>query len=358
MESMDKLSEAGGGGKAEESIIDSLLSGVMVFDSNQHLLLANHAAAANLDVPLDALARGERVSSLPLPAEFRAFVENALNAHRPLERQEVVIRQPDGSRKEIGLSGSLLRGPAEFNGMVFLFVDMTERRALERAGELNRQLAQIGGLTAGVVHELRNPISVIGGLAELVRRKMDESDPRRKNVLAIIEESHRMERSISQFLGFARPFELEPILCGPRAIVQRAIALSRGRAEKKKVAVELRPGRPLPEVRADLNMLAQALNNIITNAVDAVGVAGKIEIDVREEDEEIVFDIVDNGPGVQVGEKDDIFSPFFTRKESGTGLGLAICHRIVTAHGGSVSYKNREEGGAQFTVRIPVRMRL
>ncbi|HUW61663.1 MAG TPA: ATP-binding protein [Candidatus Bathyarchaeia archaeon] len=355
---MNKLPEVDSGGKAEQSTIDSLLSGVMVFDSNQRLLLANEAAAENLDVPLEALARGERVSGLPLPAEFRAFVENALNARRPLERQEVVVRQPDGSRKEIGLSGSLLRGPADFNGMVFLFVDMTERRALERAAELNRQLAQIGGLTAGVVHELRNPLNVISGLAELVQRKMDESDPRRKNVLAILDESHRMERSISQFLGFARPFELEPILCGPHAIVQRAIALSGGRAEKKKVTVELRPGPVLPEVRADLNMLAQALNNIIANAVDAVDEGGKIEIDVREDDEDIVFDIIDNGPGVHVGEKDDIFSPFFTRKESGTGLGLAVCHRIVTAHGGTVSYRNREEGGAQFTVRIPVRMRL
>ena len=355
---MNKVPESEGDGQVEESVIDSLSSGVIVFDTNLRLLLANHAAAENLDVPLDALARGRQASDLPLPPEFRGFVENALNARRPLERQEVVIRQPDGSKKEIGLSGSLLRGPAEFNGMVFLFVDMTERRALERAAELNRQLAQIGGLTAGVVHELRNPLSVISGLAELIQRKMDEADPRRKNVLAILDESQRMERSISQFLGFARPFELEPILCGPRAIVQRAIALSHGRAEKKRVTVDLRPGRPLPEVRADLNMLAQALNNIITNAVDAVDKAGKIEIDVREDDGEIVFDIVDNGPGVRVGEKEDVFSPFFTRKESGTGLGLAICHRIVTAHGGAVSYKNREEGGAQFTVRIPVRIRL
>lgn len=342
----------------EESIIDSLSSGVVVFDAELRLLLANHAAAENLDVPLEALARGEQVSGLPLPPEFRTFVEKALNSRAPLQRQEVVIRGADGSKKEIGLSGALLRGPADFNGMVFLFVDMTERRALERAAELNRQLAQIGGLTAGVVHELRNPLSVIGGLAELIERKTEETDPRRKNILAIIDEAHRMEQSISQFLGFARPFELEPTLCGPRAIVQRAIALSRGRAEKKSVAVELRPGPSLPEVRADLNMLAQAVNNIITNSVDAAPAGGKIEIDVREDEDEIVFDILDNGPGVRIGEKEDIFSPFFTKKESGTGLGLAICHRVVTAHGGSVSYKNREEGGAQFTVRIPVRMRL
>jgi signal transduction histidine kinase len=342
----------------EETIIDSLSSGVIVFDAEPRLLLANHAAAQNLDVSLDALARGALVSELPLPDEFRKFVEGALNARRPLERKEVVIRDPDGSKKEIGLSGALLRGPAEFNGMVFLFVDMTERRALERAAELNRQLAQIGGLTAGVVHELRNPLSVIGGLAELVARKTDETDPRRKNVLAIIEESHRMEQSISQFLGFARPFELDPTLCGPRAIVQRAIALAHARAEKKAVTVELKPGPALPEIRADLNMLAQAVNNIITNAIDAVRPGGKIELIVRNDDDEIVFDILDNGPGVHVGEKEDIFSPFFTKKESGTGLGLAICHRIVTAHGGNVSYKNREEGGAQFTVRIPVQVRL
>lgn len=343
-------------GELEEGIVNSLSSGVIAFNADLRLVAANSAAAGTLEVPHGAFTAGATLAELPLPREFKSFVENALGARDALSREEVVIQKPNGARKEIGLSASLLRGPAAFNGMVFLFIDMTERRALERAAELNRQLAQIGGLTAGVVHELRNPLGVISGLAELVARKLDQEDPRRKNVEAILEEAGRMERSISQFLGFARPFELEPTLCGPRAVVQRAMALSQARAEKKQVAVEIRPGEPLPEMRADLNRLAQALNNIIVNAIDAVGERGRVEIGVEKDEGEIVFNIIDSGPGVQVGENEDIFSPFLTRKESGTGLGLAVCHRIVTAHGGTVSYTNREEGGAEFIVRIPVRM--
>jgi len=341
----------------EEEIINSLSSGVVAFDAEGRLVAANPAAAGNLDVPHGDLTAGTPLSELPLPHEFQKFVENALAGRQPLARQEIVIRKPNGARKEIGLSASLLRGAAAFNGMIFLFIDMTERRALERADELNRQLAQIGGLTAGVVHELRNPLSVIGGLAELVARKLEEDDPRKRNVQAILEETRRMEKSIAQFLGFARPFELEPTLCGPRAVIQRAVALSQARAERKQVALEIRPGEPVPEIRADLNRLAQALNNIIVNAIDAVGEGGRVGVDVQEDENEVVFRIADNGPGIQAGENEDIFNPFFTRKESGTGLGLAVCHRIVTAHGGTISYANREEGGAEFTVRIPVRIR-
>lgn len=339
-----------------DSIINSLSSGIIAFDAHRRLLAANYAAAENLDVPHGDLAAGTPLEDLPLPKELREFVDKAIETRQPMARQELLLRTPGGGRKEIGLSVSLLRGAAEFNGMVFLFVDMTERRALERAAELNRQLAQVGGLTAGVVHELRNPLSVIGGLAELIGRKMEPDDPRCKNVHSILEETRRMERSISQFLSFARPFELEPALCGPRAVVQRAIALAHGRAEKTAVSIELQPSPPMPEIRADLNMLAQALNNIIINAIDAAGPGGRVQIDVRADEDQIVFDITDNGPGVHVGDKDDIFSPFFTKKESGTGLGLAICHRIVTAHGGTVSYTNCQEGGAQFTIRVPARM--
>lgn len=337
-----------------EQIIDSLTSGVLALDEDGRVLVANAAACSHLELPEGTITRGALVDELPLPAAFLLKLQTVLNEHRPLEREEVVVPRESGEKKELGFSASLLEGPESFNGAVFLFVDMTERRALERAAELNQQLAQIGELTAGVVHELRSPLSVIGGTAELVERKLEEGSPHRKRVMTIINEALRMGRSISQFLGFARPFDLELAPCAPRRAADRAYELCETAARGKRVLLEIEEVGELPAMRADCGRLAQAISNIAGNAIDAVEEEGRVTIVVSREGASIQYDILDDGPGVHLRPGEDLFKPFFSKKEGGTGLGLAICHRIVTAHSGSVTHVNRDEGGTRFRIRIPI----
>jgi len=107
-------------------------------------------------------------------------------------------------------------------------------------------------------------------------------------------------------------------------------------------------------MRADAGRIAQALANILNNAVDAAGDGGHVAVSVRAETDEVVFEVLDDGPGLHLGPDEDVFSPFFTRKEGGTGLGLSVVHRIVTAHGGRVTHGDRAEGGARFEIRLPL----
>ena len=337
-----------------EQIIDSLTSGVIAFDADGVIIMVNRAARDHLGVPEERLYKGMRLDDL---LELRPFVDvlhGVLTTHAPVTRQEVVLSRPDGGKKEIGFSASLLQGPREFNGAVFLFVDMTERRALERVAELNRQLAQIGELTAGVVHELRNPLSVISGMAELVQRRIEPTDPRHKSVTTILNEAKHLERLVAQFLGFAKPFELDVAPCRVETVVERTVALCQPRAQTKNVTLAATAQAGLPEMNADAEKLSQALVNIVSNGIDAVADGGHVWIHASREQADIRFEIADDGPGIRLRPGEDPFSPFFSKKEGGTGLGLAICHRIVTAHAGSVTYGNREEGGARFTVRVPI----
>lgn len=337
-----------------EQIVESMASGIIAFDKDGAVLSANSAACNHLGVSVDAIRIGMRIDQLVLPRPFLSLVRLVIQGHKDLPRQEIVLTDENGHKKEIGLSASLLKGPHPFNGAVFIFVDMTERRTLERAAELNRQLAQIGELTAGVVHELRNPLSVIIGMSELLQRRIEENDPRRKNVDTIALEGRHMERSISQFLGFAKPFELEPVRCRPELVVGRVTDLCRAAAAKKNVKITAETAPGLPEMEADPAKLAQALANIVSNAIDAVSKDGWVCISTRHDGADIEFVVVDNGPGIHLKPGENLFKPFFTKKESGTGLGLAICHRIVTAHCGSVTYGNADSGGARFVLRIPV----
>jgi len=341
--------------KSSPSIADqalqSLTSGVLAMDADGVVLLANAAAGAFLGMDLSP---GARLSELPEASPFLEVVHEIMQSRQPLSRREIRIAAQDGVRKELGLSASLLDGPKEFNGVIFLFTDMTERRALERSAELNRQLAQIGELTAGVVHELRNPVSVVSGMAELLLRRLDPADERREIVDTIFDEAKHLEESIAQFLGFARPFDLDIAYCSPETIAERALRLCDRPAVKKEVHLESLLEDDLPQMRADAGRAAQAIANLVCNAIDAVGPKGWVRLSVRRDDAAIVFDVMDDGPGIDLAANEDLFSPFFTKKEGGTGLGLSIVHRIVTAHGGSVRYINRPEGGACFTVRMPI----
>lgn len=333
-------------------IIQALASGVIAVDRDGVIITLNAAATDFLCVSPDTLRPGAKLSDIPHIEPLATLLAKIMRGGQPVSRHEITLACPGGIVKQIGLSASMHEGRGAFDGVVVLFTDMTERLRLERSAELNRQLAALGELTAGVVHELRNPVSVISGLAELLIRKLETGDVRREAAETILRETREIERSISQFLGFARPFELQLGTCSPADIIDRTIQLCRRRAENNGVTIENQSGTHMHPVRADLYRFAQALSNVVNNAIDAAPKGGRVVLDAYEEGEYTVFEISDNGPGIHLRPGEDLFAPFFTTKEGGTGLGLTIAHRIVTAHGGSVSYANLPEGGACFVVRL------
>jgi len=336
-----------------EQIVNSLSSGVIALDLDGKIIMANPAAAAYLDVAPSALATGTPLTEVPNAGPLADVLANVTAAGAPISRHEVTLALPNGIVKQIGLSASVHTEEEALNGIIVLFTDMTERVRLERSAELNRQLAALGELTAGVVHELRNPVSIISGMAELLIRKLEPEDERQNAANTILREASALERLISQFLGFARPFELQRGKCTADAIVDRTVQLCRRRAERKKVSLDAESPAEI-RVHADLYRVAQALSNIANNAIDAVPEGGRVSIHTVAGTEEVTFIIADNGPGIELQPGEDLFRPFFTKKEGGTGLGLTIAHRIIAAHYGTVSFDSGADGGACFTVRIPV----
>lgn len=336
-----------------EQIVNSLASGVIALDPEGRIIMANPAAAMYLDVDPSALAPGTSLAAVPNAGPLASVLLEVTASGQPISRHEVTLSLSEGIVKQIGLSASVHSEKEALNGIIVLFTDMTERVRLERSAELNRQLAALGELTAGVVHELRNPVSIISGMAELLIRKLDPEDERMNAAQTILRETADLERLISQFLGFARPFELQRGKCTADAIVDRTVQLCLRRAELKGVALE---GTSPADVRvhADLYRIAQALSNIANNAIEAVPRGGRVSIRALPEETELVFEIEDDGPGISLQPGEDVFRPFFTKKEGGTGLGLTIAHRIIAAHEGTVSFENGAGGGTCFHVRIPL----
>lgn len=336
-----------------EQIVSSLSSGVLAVDAEGLVITANHAASIHLNVSPDFLAPGRRLDAIPdasLP--LMRLMEELRGNLETVSRREVAVTNAEGTTI-LGITASPLQGEQEFNGVIFLFLDITELRRLEKTAELNRQLAQIGELTAGVVHELRNPLSVISGMAELLMRKSVENDPVHSKAGTILTEARQMEQLVSQFLSFAKPFSLKPEACPPELIVERSVALASPVAEQFRVALECETEAGLPVIHADAPKLAQALSNILRNAVEVSPAGKRVLFRTALSGEHLQFRVEDEGPGIHIEEGDDLFSAFYSKKAGGTGLGLSIVHRIITAHGGAITYGNLPEAGAWFEVLVP-----
>lgn len=336
-------------------IIASLTSGVIALDGAGCIVRANAAAAKQLGICEERLAAGNLLEAAADIQPFVKVVRHAISERQAVSRREITLPCSEGGARVIGLTVSLIEGPGGFEGAILLFADLSEVRDLERAVALNSQLARIGEMTAGVVHELRNPLTVIRGSAELLLRGLDGGDKRRAALRHILDETVLLERTIHRFLSLAKPFSLNVGRCDPHKIAERACRLCAQRAKDKHAVLLCESGPPLAAIAADFEKTAQALANIVDNAIDAVGESGgEVRVRAFQEGDLAVFEVCDNGPGIRLPPGKDLFAPFFSMKENGTGLGLSIVQQIVSAHKGTVACANREEGGARFVIRLPV----
>ena len=235
-------------------------------------------------------------------------------------------------------------------------------RQLEQAQEDARRserLAALGQLSAGLAHELRNPLAVIKGSAETLMRKLAAADPVTTEVAGYISsEVNRMNMLVTRFLDFARPHKLELAREQVPPLIDRALKAAHDRWPEAKVEVERQFTAALPPVPVDRDLMEQVFTNLVLNAYEAMGPAGgKLLVDVaRAHSEgrpgvEITFE--DTGPGISPEQREQIFNPFFTTKETGVGLGLSIVSKIVDDHRGWIRVSGEPGKGACFRIFLP-----
>jgi signal transduction histidine kinase len=241
--------------------------------------------------------------------------------------------------------------------------DLAEvNRRLEQAQEEARRserLAALGQLSAGLAHEMRNPLAVIKGSAETLTRKLAASDPLTTELAGYISsEVNRMNVIVTRFLDFARPLKLDRRREAIPPIIERALKAAHDRWPDAKVQVERQFADGLPEISVDRDLIEQVFTNLVLNAYEAMGAeGGKLRVAIRPAESdgrrgvEITFD--DTGPGIPAELREQIFNPFFTTKETGVGLGLSIVSKIVDDHRGWLRVASEPRPGASFHLFLP-----
>jgi signal transduction histidine kinase len=216
------------------------------------------------------------------------------------------------------------------------------------------KMAAIGELAAGIAHEIRNPLGIITGSAETVRKNEDRKI-REEMTDYILEESKRINGLISTFLDFARPKEPKLVSCDLRGVLEKTLLLISPQA--KTLGVEIKkviPQEPL-QVSIDPDQMRQAFTNLGVNALEAMPRGGVLKVTVLENTRgKVSIQFSDTGKGVPKEVQSKVFDPFFTTKEGGTGLGLSIAHRIITQHEGDIRVEGEEGRGSIFTISLPL----
>jgi len=218
------------------------------------------------------------------------------------------------------------------------------------------RLATIGQLSAGVAHELNEPLSNILGFAQLIKKYPKLSEQTRKDVEKIVKASLHAREVIKKLMIFARQMPPQKTQVNLNRIVEEGLYFLESRCAKEGIKVVRSLSPDLPNITADLSQLTQVLVNLAVNAIQALEKGGSITITTRTSKDHILLIVEDTGCGMNEEVKKQIFLPFFTTKEigQGTGLGLAVVHGIISSHGGTIEVESEVGCGSKFVVKLPV----
>jgi len=280
---------------------------------------------------------------------------------------EVIRDISDDYQKVFKLQGLIVISCFIVMGILFLILrfvvkngeKIIEKRAEERL-KLEEKLIQaehlsaIGGMTAGISHEIRNPLGIIKSSAQLLKKKMDKLDPGSKIPDIIVEESTRLNHIITDFLDFAKPRipDLRP--CIIHEVIEKNLTFLATQINTAKINIKKNYQENIPLVQADTAMLYQSFLNILLNSFDALEENGAITISTWSDQAMVHICFTDNGYGISQDMLKKIWTPFFTTKDTGTGLGLGIVKNIIEAHKGSIQLSNAEPLGTKVEIALPI----
>ena len=329
--------------KFSERIVASLPSGLIAFDGAGLSMVINTPGRALLEV--NGAAMGESYRQLfGAHEELAQMVGDCLQTGTVYRRSEIEAVSADGKLRRLGATVAPIELPPERGprGALCLLTDITEVTELREQGALKNNLESLGEMSAGLAHEVKNAIATLQGYAQFLQ-SMELNEKAEAAAASMLNEVRNLSSMVTAFLNFARP---QPVQLEEVSLSELISDCATELGLEPVVDVD-----QSLTVRADERMLRQALLNLLRNAAEA-SPDGSVSVSAARENESIVIQVRDNGPGIAPADLRKIFIPFFTTKAKGHGIGLALTHRIITQHGGTLTAANSTEGGALFTIRI------
>src|SRR2546428_3993932 len=348
-----------------DRIVASMPTGLLAFDASGYATVSNGPARDLF--PNNRIAPGQHYSAVfadfPVLAEM---VEACLSSGRLYRREEIETTNGTEPAQRLGATVAPIDPASESGarGALCLITDITEVTRLREQVALKKNLESLGEMSAGLAHEFKNAMAALHGYAQFLQSA--DRDPQGQAAAdALLQEVRNLSEMITSFLNFARPQPLQLEDVSLDELIQECERDLKPLLEEQRIdLVSKGPSsaqRQRLEVRADARLLRQALSNLLRNAAEAIPdgqadrrVTVEASIETDQGKQWATISIHDTGPGIPASDLQKIFIPFFTTKSKGHGVGLALAHRVITQHGGTLTADNARDGGAVFTIKLPV----
>ncbi|WP_419785167.1 sensor histidine kinase [Pseudodesulfovibrio sp.] len=348
----------------QELILKNLPVGLLVIDRNGKIIEASPSACTILGCPMDDFKSrqwGEIFLSRQENLEFSEVVLDAIQNETPTVERVTPYLAPNGDQKYLSVISSAEREDGKITAIVVLFEDLTELHRLNQREkhilEVNHRLAKqraesLIAFAQSVAHQVRNPLMAIAGFSRLLERNANETE--HQSLEAIREEATKLESMVRAVA------EYSAIVVGPPIQVNLWVVIEDAKhriAEHPAVAnqgIDWQADCPDMSIKADRDLTALALSEVLLNAAEFAGPKATIRICAKEVDATIKITVTDNGPGFTREGLGMAFDPFFTTKASGAGMGLTRARLILNGHQGTMDIDNHPEGGARVTMTLPV----
>jgi PAS domain S-box-containing protein len=343
------------------AILEAAAQAIVIVDEGGTILSVNRQAEVMFGHPREQLVGTAVETLLPKRLQERHAQHRATyfrDPHvRPMGRGlDLLARRADGTEFPVEISLSYVQTDEGLRALAFI-TDITQRQRLERATRQTERLSALGQLSAGVAHEINNPIGVMTTRIELML--MDaEVNKLPAEVLEDLKVLHRHAQRVATIttglLSFARQSPQERTLVDLNGVVGDVLVLLGRQLERQGVQVHCDLEPSLPPVLGHANALQQVVLNLVTNAAQAMPTGGEVTITTALERATIRLAVIDNGPGITPEHLPHIFEPFFTTKPAGTGLGLSVTYGILNDHNATVDVESTPGQGTRFVLTFPV----
>ena len=333
-----------------ENIFNSLAEGILVLDSDNNPVYLNKRLNEMINVDTEDLFGSFSYYD-------RRLANLILESKEEFKDEEIEITEPYYRLLRMSKL-ALLSQEGESLGAIIIVDDITQEKRAQEEKVSGEKFATLSQLSAGVAHEVGNPLNALQIHLELLKKEIRKLSPKSREKLidfvkVIREEIDRLDKIVSQFLEASRPSFLKLEEVGVENIMKELITFLSPEFRKNKIEIKEDYSSCIPAILLDRNQIRQAFLNIFKNSIEAMPKGGNIYISTSLKGDRVEIGIKDEGIGIPEDKLYRIFEPYFTTKDRGSGLGLMITYRIIKAHGGEIKVKSKVREGTEITVIIP-----
>jgi PAS domain S-box-containing protein len=355
-----------------KSIIQNINSGLIAIDLQGQITFVNQPAAKMLGYNREELIRKNIYELFNEDESSQKCLRLLFLPGKKIDDKEVKFRKKNNTAILVGLNVSPIHDENnKFDGIVLLFRDLTEIRELKFQIERMERLALLGELSAGIAHEIRNPLAGIKASAQILQDGVDDENLQQKIIDRMIREVDKANRLLKEFFKFAKPTKPNLKFHDLELIIEGVYLLLKSKFQYKNIEFATKYETGIPQIFVDDTQIEQVIINLFLNGIDAMPNGGRLNINTFKKQlhilensvnsannvdgkmDYVILQITDSGAGIEKKNLEKIFNPFFTTKVDGLGLGLSICSRLTQENGGKIDVQTEPGNGTTFMLALP-----